>query len=183
MIYLLCILGIQVWKMPKLWVGFLKCVSQTRPHSFNVLLQVLYGFHSFKNLSGGLGIFNLHLYLCIRCLQLPPPLLESALNKHANLRSPLATYASQPSIKTSLPRYSSNGADLPVLLLPRDMLGNLFICGAILFLSIHLSCFLCDNAVSVTCAIISILCEFCNQCFHTLEHLSGVGTWHDQFNC
>uniref|UniRef100_A0A251IQD5 Symplekin n=1 Tax=Manihot esculenta TaxID=3983 RepID=A0A251IQD5_MANES len=64
----------QVWKMPKLWVGFLKCVSQTRPHSFNVLLQ------------------------------LPPPLLESALNKHANLRSPLATYASQPSIKTSLPR-------------------------------------------------------------------------------
>ncbi|KAF2323897.1 hypothetical protein GH714_003802 [Hevea brasiliensis] len=64
----------QVWKMPKLWVGFLKCVSQTRPHSFRVLLQ------------------------------LPPPLLESALNKHANLRGPLATYASQPSIKTSLPR-------------------------------------------------------------------------------
>lgn len=64
----------QVWKMPKLWVGFLKCVSQTRPHSFQVLLQ------------------------------LPPPQLESALNKHANLRGPLATYASQPSTKTSLPR-------------------------------------------------------------------------------
>ncbi|XP_011016956.1 PREDICTED: uncharacterized protein LOC105120456 isoform X2 [Populus euphratica] len=64
----------QVWKMPKLWVGFLKCVSQTRPHSFQVLLQ------------------------------LPPPQLESALNKHANLRGPLATYASQLSTKTSLPR-------------------------------------------------------------------------------
>ncbi|XP_037495674.1 uncharacterized protein LOC105630767 [Jatropha curcas] len=64
----------QIWKMPKLWVGFLKCVSQTRPHSFRVLLQ------------------------------LPPPVLESALNKHSSLRSPLAAYASQPSIKTSLPR-------------------------------------------------------------------------------
>ncbi|KAJ4850650.1 hypothetical protein Tsubulata_037952 [Turnera subulata] len=64
----------QVWKMPKLWVGFMKCVSQTRPHSFHVLLQ------------------------------LPPPQLESALNKHANLRGPLATFASQPSMKDSLPR-------------------------------------------------------------------------------
>ncbi|XP_057973385.1 uncharacterized protein LOC131161564 isoform X2 [Malania oleifera] len=64
----------QVWKMPKLWVGFLKCVSQTQPHSFHVLLQ------------------------------LPPPQLESALNKHANLRGPLAAYAGQPSIRSSLPR-------------------------------------------------------------------------------
>ncbi|XP_065881785.1 uncharacterized protein [Euphorbia lathyris] len=64
----------QVWKMPKLWVGFLKCVSQTRPHSFHVLLQ------------------------------LPPTLLESAMNKHANLRGPLATYASQPTIRASLTR-------------------------------------------------------------------------------
>ncbi|KAJ8772263.1 hypothetical protein K2173_027440 [Erythroxylum novogranatense] len=64
----------QVWKMPKLWVGFLKCVSQTRPHSFHVLLQ------------------------------LPPPQLESALTKHANLRGPLASYASQPSIRTSIAR-------------------------------------------------------------------------------
>uniref|UniRef100_A0A2P2K4N9 Symplekin n=1 Tax=Rhizophora mucronata TaxID=61149 RepID=A0A2P2K4N9_RHIMU len=64
----------QVWKMPKLWVGFLKCVSQTRPHSFRVLLQ------------------------------LPPPQLESALNKHGNLRVPLASYASQPNIRTSIPR-------------------------------------------------------------------------------
>ncbi|XP_043711545.1 uncharacterized protein LOC122660348 [Telopea speciosissima] len=64
----------QIWKMPKLWVGFLKCVSQTQPHSFPVLLQ------------------------------LPPPQLESALNKHANLRGPLAAHASQPSIRTSLPR-------------------------------------------------------------------------------
>ncbi|CAN0921926.1 Sympk [Linum grandiflorum] len=64
----------QVWKMPKLWVGFMKCVSQTLPHSFNVLLQ------------------------------LPPPQLESALNKYVNLRSPLAAYATQPSVKDSLPR-------------------------------------------------------------------------------
>ncbi|XP_050213474.1 uncharacterized protein LOC126664901 [Mercurialis annua] len=64
----------QVWKMPKLWVGFLKCASQTRPHSFNVLLQ------------------------------LPPPQLGSAMSKHANLRGPLAAYANQPSIRTSLPR-------------------------------------------------------------------------------
>ncbi|XP_022772986.1 uncharacterized protein LOC111315495 isoform X4 [Durio zibethinus] len=30
----------QVWRMPKLWVGFLKCVAQTQPHSFPVLLQI-----------------------------------------------------------------------------------------------------------------------------------------------
>ncbi|KAH7847088.1 hypothetical protein Vadar_021712 [Vaccinium darrowii] len=64
----------QIWRMPKLWVGFLKCVSQTQPHSFHVLLQ------------------------------LPPPQLESALNKYASLRGPLAAYARQPSIRTSLPR-------------------------------------------------------------------------------
>ncbi|KAG7942391.1 hypothetical protein I3843_16G099700 [Carya illinoinensis] len=64
----------QVWRMPKLWVGFLKCVSQTQPHSFDVLLQ------------------------------LPPPQLESTLNKHSNLRGALAAYATQPSIRTSIPR-------------------------------------------------------------------------------
>ncbi|XP_027148564.1 symplekin isoform X1 [Coffea eugenioides] len=64
----------QVWRMPKLWVGFLKCVSQTQPHSFRVLLQ------------------------------LPSPQLESALNKYAHLRGPLATYASQPSVRNSLTR-------------------------------------------------------------------------------
>lgn len=64
----------QVWKMPKLWFGFLKCVAQTRPHSFNVLLQ------------------------------LPPPQLESALTKHSYLRGPLADYASHPSRRSSLPR-------------------------------------------------------------------------------
>lgn len=64
----------QVWRMPKLWVGFLKCVSQTQPHSFPVLLQ------------------------------LPPAQLESALNKYVNLRSPLLTFVNQPNIKTSLPR-------------------------------------------------------------------------------
>ncbi|XP_022768556.1 symplekin-like isoform X13 [Durio zibethinus] len=64
----------QVWRMPKLWVGFLKCVAQTQPHSFPVLLQ------------------------------LPPPQLESALNKYGSLRSSLAAYASQPTTKGSLPR-------------------------------------------------------------------------------
>ncbi|KAK1554735.1 hypothetical protein Q3G72_016562 [Acer saccharum] len=64
----------QVWRMPKLWVGFLKCVSQTRPHSFPVLLK------------------------------LPPPQLENALNKYANLRAALAAYANQPSMKASIPR-------------------------------------------------------------------------------
>ncbi|KAK1324177.1 hypothetical protein QJS10_CPA02g00198 [Acorus calamus] len=55
----------QIWKMPKLWVGFLKCAYQTQPHSFPVLLQ------------------------------LPPPQLESALNKHPSLRGPLAAHANQ----------------------------------------------------------------------------------------
>jgi hypothetical protein len=30
----------QIWRLPKLWPGFLKCVSQTKPHSFPVLLEV-----------------------------------------------------------------------------------------------------------------------------------------------
>ncbi|KAL8145384.1 hypothetical protein AgCh_003528 [Apium graveolens] len=72
---LLKLVSKQVWRMPKLWAGFLKCVSQTQPHSFYVLLQ------------------------------LPPPQLEGALKKFASLRAPLAAYASQPSVKTSLPRY------------------------------------------------------------------------------
>ncbi|KAL1059861.1 hypothetical protein V6Z11_1Z001100 [Gossypium hirsutum] len=63
-----------VWRMPKLWVGFLKCVAQTQPHSFPVLLQ------------------------------LPPPQLESALNKYGSLRSSLAAYKNQPTRKGSLPR-------------------------------------------------------------------------------
>ncbi|KAK6938037.1 Symplekin C-terminal, partial [Dillenia turbinata] len=66
----------QVWTMPKLWVGFLKCVSQTQPHSFHVLLQ------------------------------LPPPQLESVLNKYSNLRGPLAAFASQLAVRNSLPGYA-----------------------------------------------------------------------------
>ncbi|KAL4558964.1 hypothetical protein LXL04_031090 [Taraxacum kok-saghyz] len=65
----------QVWRMPKLWVGFLKCISQTQPHSFRVLLQ------------------------------LPSPQLEGALNKYGSLRAPLAAYANQPTIKPSLPSF------------------------------------------------------------------------------
>ncbi|CAJ1973958.1 unnamed protein product [Sphenostylis stenocarpa] len=36
--------------------------------------------------------------------ELPPQQLESALNRHANLRGPLASYASQPTIKSTLSR-------------------------------------------------------------------------------
>jgi symplekin len=30
----------QIWKYPKLWVGFLKCTQTTQPQSYKVLLQV-----------------------------------------------------------------------------------------------------------------------------------------------
>lgn len=42
-------------------------------------------------------------------MQLPPPQLESTLNKHSKLRGPLAAYVNQPSIRTSVPRYSFLG--------------------------------------------------------------------------
>ncbi|XP_012087848.1 uncharacterized protein LOC105646588 isoform X2 [Jatropha curcas] len=64
----------QIWKYPKLWVGFLKCALLTKPQSFSVLLQ------------------------------LPPPQLENALNRTAALKAPLVAHASQPNIKASLPR-------------------------------------------------------------------------------
>ncbi|MCH98391.1 symplekin-like, partial [Trifolium medium] len=56
----------QIWKYPKLWVGFLKCLQLTKPQSFGVLLQ------------------------------LPPPQLEVALNRIAVLKAPLIAHASQP---------------------------------------------------------------------------------------
>ncbi|KAG0458495.1 hypothetical protein HPP92_023324 [Vanilla planifolia] len=62
----------QIWRMPKLWVGFLKCASQTMPHSCSVLLE------------------------------LPAPQLEAALNKHPDMRVRLASFANQPSIRNSL---------------------------------------------------------------------------------
>ncbi|KAB5520010.1 hypothetical protein DKX38_024329 [Salix brachista] len=42
----------------------------------------------------------------IQCVAsgLPPPQLESALNRTAALKAPLVVYASQPNIKSSLPR-------------------------------------------------------------------------------
>uniref|UniRef100_A0A2P2LXM5 Uncharacterized protein LOC105646588 isoform X2 n=1 Tax=Rhizophora mucronata TaxID=61149 RepID=A0A2P2LXM5_RHIMU len=64
----------QIWKYPKLWVGFLKCALLTKPQSFGVLLQ------------------------------LPPPQLENALNRTTALKAPLVAHASQPNIKSSLPR-------------------------------------------------------------------------------
>ncbi|XP_031126551.1 uncharacterized protein LOC116028853 isoform X2 [Ipomoea triloba] len=64
----------QIWKYPKLWVGFVKCAQLTKPQSFSVLLQ------------------------------LPPAQLENALNKVSALKAPLVAHASQPHIKSSLPR-------------------------------------------------------------------------------
>ncbi|KAI7997805.1 Symplekin [Camellia lanceoleosa] len=64
----------QIWKYPKLWVGFLKCALLTKPQSFSVLLQ------------------------------LPPAQLENALNRTAALKAPLIVHASQPNIRSSLPR-------------------------------------------------------------------------------
>lgn len=64
----------QIWKYPKLWVGFLKCAFLTKPQSFGVLLQ------------------------------LPPAQLENALKRTAALKAPLVAHASQPDIRSSLPR-------------------------------------------------------------------------------
>ncbi|KAL4606232.1 hypothetical protein ACB092_09G086800 [Castanea dentata] len=64
----------EIWKYPKLWVGFLKCVLLTKPQSFGVLLK------------------------------LPPAQLESALTRTAALKAPLIAHASQPNIRSSLPR-------------------------------------------------------------------------------
>lgn len=64
----------QIWKHPKLWVGFLKCALLTKPQSFGVLLQ------------------------------LPPAQLENALKKTAALKAPLIAHANQPNIRPSVPR-------------------------------------------------------------------------------
>lgn len=64
----------QIWKYPKLWVGFLKCVQLTKPQSFGILLQ------------------------------LPPAQLENALHRIAALKAPLIAHASQPDIQSKLPR-------------------------------------------------------------------------------
>ncbi|KAA8517805.1 hypothetical protein F0562_015279 [Nyssa sinensis] len=64
----------QIWKYPKLWVGFLKCALLTKPQSFSVLLQ------------------------------LPPAQLENALNRTPGLKDPLIAHANQQNIRSSLPR-------------------------------------------------------------------------------
>lgn len=64
----------QIWKYPKLWVGFLKCAQLTKPQSFSVLLQ------------------------------LPSAQLENALSRVAALKSPLVAHANQPNIRSALPR-------------------------------------------------------------------------------
>ncbi|XP_042456319.1 uncharacterized protein LOC122040899 isoform X1 [Zingiber officinale] len=64
----------QIWKYPKLWVGFLKCAIQMKPQSFSVLLQ------------------------------LPAAQLENALKKNPVLKPPLVEHANQPNIRSTLPR-------------------------------------------------------------------------------
>ncbi|VAH25874.1 unnamed protein product [Triticum turgidum subsp. durum] len=64
----------QIWKYPKLWVGFLKCAILIKPQSYGVLLQ------------------------------LPAPQLENALNKNPLLKAPLVEHASQPNVRSTLPR-------------------------------------------------------------------------------
>ncbi|TVU35442.1 hypothetical protein EJB05_17332 [Eragrostis curvula] len=64
----------EIWKVPKLWVGFLKLVSQTQPRSFDVLLQ------------------------------LPPGQLERVLHKYPNLRTPLSSFVNQRNMQSILPR-------------------------------------------------------------------------------
>ncbi|XP_066306873.1 uncharacterized protein [Miscanthus floridulus] len=68
----------QIWKMPKLWVGFLKLSFQTQPRSFDVLLQ------------------------------LPSPQLEFMLNKYPNLRTPLSSFVNQRNMHNTLPRQILN---------------------------------------------------------------------------
>ncbi|KAK2656710.1 hypothetical protein Ddye_009762 [Dipteronia dyeriana] len=74
----------QIWKFPKLWVGFLKCAQLTQPQSFSVLLQ------------------------------LPPPQLENALNRIATIKAPLIAHASQPNIRSSLPRSALAVLGIPI---------------------------------------------------------------------
>ncbi|RCV14667.1 hypothetical protein SETIT_2G443400v2 [Setaria italica] len=64
----------QIWKYPKLWVGFLKCAILTKPQSYGVLLQ------------------------------LPAPQLENALSKNPTLKAPLVEHAEQPNVRSTLPR-------------------------------------------------------------------------------
>ncbi|KAL5710252.1 hypothetical protein ACHQM5_020841 [Ranunculus cassubicifolius] len=65
----------QIWKYPKLWVGFLKCALLTKPQSFGVLLQ------------------------------LPASQLENALNRTAApLKPSLVAHANQPHVRSTLPR-------------------------------------------------------------------------------
>ncbi|XP_042050087.1 uncharacterized protein LOC121795614 isoform X2 [Salvia splendens] len=64
----------QIWKNPRQWVGFVKCAHVTMPDSFGVLLQ------------------------------LPAAQLENSLNRIPALKAPLVEHASQPNIRSTLPR-------------------------------------------------------------------------------
>ncbi|KAF6153639.1 hypothetical protein GIB67_027506 [Kingdonia uniflora] len=82
----------QIWKYPKLWVGFLKCAQLTKPESFSVLLQ------------------------------LPAAQLENALNRIAALKAPLIAHANQPNIRSSLPSVSAFSDEGTWILLFRSTL-------------------------------------------------------------
>ncbi|GAB2262628.1 hypothetical protein Droror1_Dr00003625 [Drosera rotundifolia] len=66
----------QIWKYPKLWVGFLRCALLTQPNSFEVLLK------------------------------LPAEQLGNALTKSPALKAPLIAYSEQPHVRSSLSRYT-----------------------------------------------------------------------------
>ncbi|KAL9253833.1 Symplekin-like protein [Drosera capensis] len=66
----------QIWKYPKLWVGFLRCALFTQPNSFEVLLK------------------------------LPAEQLGNALTKSPALKAPLIAYSEQPHVRSSLSRYT-----------------------------------------------------------------------------
>lgn len=64
----------QVWRMPKLWEGFLRCVQQASPQSIPVFLQ------------------------------LPPQVLAEALKKLPGLHAPCSRYAAMPNASQTIPR-------------------------------------------------------------------------------
>ncbi|XP_042052451.1 symplekin-like isoform X2 [Salvia splendens] len=76
----------QIWKNPRQWVGFVKCAHVTMPDSFGVLLQ------------------------------LTAAQLENSLNRIPALKAPLVEHASQPNIRSTLPR-----STLTVLALEQEL--------------------------------------------------------------
>lgn len=94
---------LQIWKNPQLWAGFLKCVVQTKPQSFSVLLQV--GFICLI-LELYFSLFFTLIESYLDFYQLPAAQLENALNRNHILKEPVREHANQPSIRSTLPRFA-----------------------------------------------------------------------------